>query len=288
MAFRAQPYGLIGNNTASIRNLKQRASQSRRTHLTDNIRSRVPYTLSGNSAGPVFKASPWESPGFLSMADERSNDGGEKKDAMEREYLKWKKWPGARSMWNWMKRRPRVSFGLASVAWVYVLYSGVLSAPFVYDDIDQIANNPALQSWHDVYSRFILSPVSLTSRFLGSSNSTYRPLFWTSLAVDRHLWGTDASGFHFTNLFLHWLNGFLLFQLLRKLELLALCRGARRAGVAGFACQQRGYRVDQRSRLSVEHGIHTSCSSGWFGIRAQTPSLALADRLHCVRYHGKL
>ena len=122
-------------------------------------------------------------------------------------------------MWNWMKRRPRVSFGLASVAWVYLLYSGVLSAPFVYDDIDQIANNPALQSWHDVYSRFILSPVCLTSQFLGSSDSTYRPLFWMSLAVDRHLWGTDASGFHFTNLFLHWLNGFLLFQLLRKLEL---------------------------------------------------------------------
>ena len=79
---------------------------------------------------------------------------------------------------------------------------GALSASFVYDDIDQIANNPALQSWHDVYSRFILSPVSLTSQFLGSSDSTYRPLFWMSLAVTV-IFGADASGFHFTNLFLH-------------------------------------------------------------------------------------
>ncbi len=44
-------------------------------------------------------------------------------------------------------------------------------------------------------------------------------MFWISLAIDRHLWGADASGFHFTGLFLHWLNGLLLFQLLRRLKL---------------------------------------------------------------------
>ena len=122
-------------------------------------------------------------------------------------------------MRNWVTKHPLLSFGLVSAAWVYVLYSGVLSAPFVYDDIDQIANNPALQSWTALYSHFILAPVSFTTRFLGSGGSTYRPLFWISLAIDRHLWGADASGFHFTSLFLHWLNGLLLFQLLRRLKL---------------------------------------------------------------------
>jgi tetratricopeptide (TPR) repeat protein len=122
-------------------------------------------------------------------------------------------------MRSWIARHPLFCFCLASVAWLAVLYSGVLSAPFVYDDLDQIANNPALHSWHAVYSHFILAPVSFTSGFLGSGGSTYRPLFWISLAVDQHLWGVEASGFHFTSLFLHWLNGLLLFQLLRRLKL---------------------------------------------------------------------
>lgn len=122
-------------------------------------------------------------------------------------------------MRSWIARHPLYCFCLASVAWLAVLYSGVLSAPFVYDDIDQIANNPALQSWHAVYSQFILAPVSFTSGFLGSGGAMYRPLFWISLALDQHLWGAEAGGFHFTSLLLHWLNGLLLFQLLRRLKL---------------------------------------------------------------------
>ena len=119
---------------------------------------------------------------------------------------------------NWVTKHLLLSFSIVAATWVYVLYSGVLSAPFVYDDLDQIANNPALQSWHTVYTQFILAPVSLTSAFLGQGGSTYRPLFWVSLAIDRHLWGPDASGFHFTSLLLHWLNGLLLVQLLRRLK----------------------------------------------------------------------
>ena len=130
-----------------------------------------------------------------------------------------------RYMRNLITKHSLLSFCFISAVWVCVLYSGVLSAPFVYDDLDQIVNNPALQSWHAVYSRFILASVSFTSGFLGNGGSTYRPLFWISLAVDRHLWGADASGFHFISLFLHWLNGLLLFQLLRKLKLSSFVSG---------------------------------------------------------------
>ena len=122
-------------------------------------------------------------------------------------------------------KHPLLSFCVVAAAWVYLLYSRALSAPFVYDDLDQIANNPALQSWHAVYAHFILAPVSFTSGFLGEGGSTYRPLFWMSLAIDRHLWGADAGAFHFTSLFLHWLNGLLLFQLLRRLKLSPLVSG---------------------------------------------------------------
>jgi len=122
-------------------------------------------------------------------------------------------------MRSWVTKHPLLSFSIVTTVWVYVLYSGILNAPFVYDDIDQIANNPSLQSWHALYSHFILAPVSFTTSFIGSGGSTYRPLFWISLAIDQHLWGADAGGFHFTSLFLHWLNGLLLFQLLRRLKL---------------------------------------------------------------------
>jgi protein O-mannosyl-transferase len=128
-------------------------------------------------------------------------------------------------MRNWVTKHPLLSYCIVATAWVCVLYSGILSAPFVYDDINGIANNPALQSWRALYSHFKLAPVPFTTQFLGSGGSTYRPLFWISLAVDRHLLGADASGFHFTSLFLHWLNGLLLFQLLRKLKLSPVVSG---------------------------------------------------------------
>lgn len=122
-------------------------------------------------------------------------------------------------MKSWIQRNPLLCFGLAAAIWLYALYAGVLSAPFVYDDLDQVANNPALQSWLAVYHRFFLAPVDFTTNFLGAGGSTYRPIFWLSLSLDRHLWGTDPSGFHFTSLALHWLNSLLLFQLLRRLNL---------------------------------------------------------------------
>ena len=128
-------------------------------------------------------------------------------------------------MRNWITKHLLSSFCIVAAVWIYCLYSGALHAPFIYDDLDQIANNPTLQSWHAVYTRFLLAPVSFASGFLGGGGSTYRPVFWISLAVDQHLWGTNASGFHFTNLLLHWLNGILLFQLLRRLKLSPLISG---------------------------------------------------------------
>ena len=96
------------------------------------------------------------------------------------------------------------------------LYWRALGAPFVYDDLDRIANNPDLSSFHATFRSYFLSPVELTTHFRGAGGSMFRPLFWLSLSVDRHVWGLNPSGFHFTNIVLHWLNGFLLFLLLRR------------------------------------------------------------------------
>jgi protein O-mannosyl-transferase len=99
-----------------------------------------------------------------------------------------------------------------------VLYHGVLGAPFLYDDLDQVANNPALDSWHAVWAQFLLRPSKLGSGFVDNGGSTYRPAFWALLALEKHVFGDEPGGFHVTSLLLHWTNGVLLFVLLRRLR----------------------------------------------------------------------
>jgi tetratricopeptide (TPR) repeat protein len=127
----------------------------------------------------------------------------------------------------WWEAHPLLCFSVVAAFWVLALYGRALQAPFVYDDLDQIVNNPSLHSWHAMFARFFLSPVSFSSDFLAGGGSTYRPVYWTTLMVDRQLWGAArASGFHFTNLLLHWANGVLLFQLLRRLRVASVIAAA--------------------------------------------------------------
>lgn len=127
------------------------------------------------------------------------------------------------SFLGWCSDHERLCFAIAAAVWVLVLYWKAIGAPFVYDDLDQIVNNPSLHSWHTVFTRFFLSPVSFTTNFFAGGGSTYRPLYWFTLALDRQLWGVNgASGFHFTNLVFHWANGVFLFLLLRRVNVSAL------------------------------------------------------------------
>jgi hypothetical protein len=110
---------------------------------------------------------------------------------------------------------PDLWFAIISACWVALLYRHVIGAGFVYDDVTQIQNNPALASWHSA-ADYVRSAVPFNSEFRGFGGSFYRPLFWFSLARDRVLWGLNATGFHLTNLLLHWANGLLAFLLLRR------------------------------------------------------------------------
>ena len=97
-----------------------------------------------------------------------------------------------------------------------MLYHQALHAPFVYDDVSLVQQNPELGSWARTLKYFITSS-SFSSDFLGVRGSYYRPLTWLSLAVDFRLWGLNATGFHVTNLILTWANGVVGFMLLRRL-----------------------------------------------------------------------
>jgi len=108
-------------------------------------------------------------------------------------------------------------FAIISACWVALLYRHVIGAAFVYDDVAQIQHNPALLSWHSA-AQYARAAVPFNNEFRGFGGSFYRPLFWFSLALDYRLWGLNATGFHLTNLVLHWLNGLLAFLLLKKLR----------------------------------------------------------------------
>ena len=117
-----------------------------------------------------------------------------------------------------LEQHPKRKFLLLSALLVLVLYWQSFSSPFVYDDLDQVVNNPNLGAWSDFVQRFLLHPVTLTTSFLGYGGTTYRPIFWLSLFLDRAAWGISPGAFHATNVILHFLNGSLLFALLRRLN----------------------------------------------------------------------
>jgi protein O-mannosyl-transferase len=120
---------------------------------------------------------------------------------------------------NSLQDHPQRTFLLLSGVLILVLYWRSFTSPFVYDDLEQIVNNPNLSTLGSFVQRFLLHPVELTTSFLGYAGSTYRPLFWFSLFIDRALWGLDAGGYHATNIALHLVNSNLAFALLRRLKM---------------------------------------------------------------------
>src|ERR1700722_11355906 len=122
------------------------------------------------------------------------------------------------------KQRARISsnpalvfFGISAV-WVLTLYWRAIFNPFSsYDDVTNVVSNSGLSSWQGIIY-YLRTNVSFVGDLRGSGESYYRPLYWISLALDRKVWGLSPIAFHLTNVVLHWLNGFLLFTLLRRIR----------------------------------------------------------------------
>src|SRR3989304_8889856 len=104
------------------------------------------------------------------------------------------------------KKNPAV-LGLFVIFSSLAVYINSLSGDFIWDDIEQIADNPVIKDIRNIPSFFTSHLWSLIRNpTIGSYY--YRPFFLLSLAVDYNLWGLNPLGYHITNLILHALASF--------------------------------------------------------------------------------
>lgn len=89
------------------------------------------------------------------------------------------------------------------------IYRGILHAPFVFDDISNIRDNPAIRIPE-------LTPDSLFRAAFDNINRN-RPAANFSFAVNAWFCGDSTFGFHLTNVIIHIFSAFFLFLLIRKI-----------------------------------------------------------------------
>src|SRR5436190_21772492 len=96
------------------------------------------------------------------------------------------------------------AFSLIAVA---ACYANSISNPFLQDDLIMVSGNEQIRQITPI--RFLTSSYSQDQRLGGA----YRPLSVLSLSIDYAVWGNRPAGFRITNLFLHIVNGCLVFAL---------------------------------------------------------------------------
>jgi protein O-mannosyl-transferase len=92
-----------------------------------------------------------------------------------------------------------------------LVYVATLSFGFVYDDVPQILNNPAIHDWHFV-PQYFTSHV-WAAIYPNTSGNYYRPLFLLWLKLNYALFGTKAAGWHLTSVACHVLATWLVFRI---------------------------------------------------------------------------
>jgi tetratricopeptide (TPR) repeat protein len=98
---------------------------------------------------------------------------------------------------------------IALVVLTFLAYLPALRCGYVWDDDAYVTKNPLLTA-----------PDGLERIWFSAHNqSQYFPLVYTTLRLERALWGLDPFGYHFVNILLHALNAVLVWTVLRKLAL---------------------------------------------------------------------
>ena len=104
-------------------------------------------------------------------------------------------------------------------ALVLAAYGPTLSHGFVWDDHEQVVDNPHLRHWSSLPELWRHDVLTL-SRADGESRSNYyRPLFFTQYLLYYQLFGLDTAAWHGVALLQHWLACFAALIFLRALGL---------------------------------------------------------------------
>lgn len=102
---------------------------------------------------------------------------------------------------DWLK-------GAVIVLIVVAAYLPALYGGYIWDDDVYVTKNPALTSVEGLWSSWTHL----------SANVQYYPLVFTSFWLEYHVWQLSPFGYHFVNVVLHLLNAFLVWHILRRLE----------------------------------------------------------------------
>lgn len=95
----------------------------------------------------------------------------------------------------------------------FIIYANSFAASFFWDDDDYILNNLYIRSWQYLpkyFSENLIAGAGLLSNY-------WRPLLLINFSLDYHFFGLNKYWWHFVNITLHILNGFLAFLILNLL-----------------------------------------------------------------------
>lgn len=103
---------------------------------------------------------------------------------------------------------------LILIALGFLAYSNAIFHPFVHDDVVFILQNPNIGRWDNIGDAF-LRP-AIPQFFQGLVTPYYRPILEVIYRFEYALFGFNAHGFHFLNLFIHIANGLMVYALVRR------------------------------------------------------------------------
>ncbi len=94
----------------------------------------------------------------------------------------------------------------------FAVYSNIISAPFVFDDLPCLVNNPAIKDFS-----FFADPKQVFALPINpdlKNNFVLRPVAYFTFAVNHALHGLDVRGYHIVNLLLHLADALLVYLVL--------------------------------------------------------------------------
>ncbi len=94
-------------------------------------------------------------------------------------------------------------------------YANAIFHPFVHDDVVFIRDNPTIADLKKPLSFFVTPPRPVES--LSIINTYYRPFLEIFYRLEYRIFGLNPAGYHFVNILVHIINGFLVFLIGRSL-----------------------------------------------------------------------